>query len=320
MKSLSIITGFLGSGKTTLLNRLLKDPAMGNTAVLINELGAVGIDNLIVDEFDDDIVLLESGCVCCSVRDDLTLALLNLFDRSERGDVPTFEQAVLETTGVADPAGILQLLMADEDVCERYVLGNVVTLVDACFAPQNLTGIPEAARQVQMADRLVVSKTDLVSGEQSDQLRSRLRELNTVAPLLTSAYATPEDLFANTPQYSERPALPDHSHGTRFTTFQVRWEEAVEWSQLETWLEGLLSARGEDILRIKGVVNVAGEARPTVLQSVQHSAYEPMQLAKWPGGEPYSELTFIAQNFSQAAAYNSLRPFIGESLHACYGT
>ena len=320
MKTLSIITGFLGSGKTTLLNRLLKDPAMGNTAVLINELGAVGVDNLIVDEFDDDIVLLESGCVCCSVRDDLTASLLNLFDRGKRGDVPAFEQAVLETTGVADPAGILQLLMADEAVCERYVLGNVVTLVDACFAPQNLADIPEAARQVQMADRLVLSKTDLVTGGQSRQLRARLAELNTVALLLISADATPQELFASTSQHTLNPDLPDLSHGTRFTTFQVRWDEVVDWSQLEAWLEGLLSARGEDILRIKGIVNVAGESRPTVLQSGQHSAYAPMQLIGWPGGEPYSELTFIAQNFSQAAAYNSLRPFIGEPLHACRGT
>ncbi len=310
MSTLSIITGFLGSGKTTLLNRLLQDPRMDATAVLINELGDVGVDNLIVDEFDDEIVLLESGCVCCSVRDDLTASLLNLHSRSESGDIPSFDQAVLETTGIADPATILQLLMSDASVCERYRIGSVVTVVDACHGPENLHDIPEAARQVLMADRLVISKTDLVDTDRQRRLNEELKALNPIAPRFLSAEATPQQLFADVPRDRTRPDEADVHHDKRFATFQVSWDNAVDWSTIEAWIEGLLSARGDDIYRIKGLINVSGEARPTVFQSVQHSVYAPSYLSVWPEGRPRNDLTFIVQNFSKRAALASLRPFV----------
>ena len=310
MKTLSIITGFLGSGKTTLLNRLLRDPRMAATAVLINELGDIGIDNLIVDEFNDDIVLLESGCVCCSVRDDLTASLLNLFSASEQGEIPHFDQAVLETTGIADPASILQLLMSDKSVCERYRIGAVVAVVDACYGPENLEDIPEASRQVAMADRLVISKTDLVSEARERLVQKELEEINPIAPRYRSAEATPQQLFTGAPTHDVNSDLAGTLHGERFVTFQLGWDEAVDWSAIECWIEGLLSARGDDIYRIKGLVNIAGEDRPTVLQSVQHSVYAPSHLSTWPGGEPHTELTFIARHFSRKAALASLRPFV----------
>ncbi len=305
-----MISGFLGSGKTTLLNRLLQDPRMDSTAVLINELGEVGIDNLIVDQFDDDIVLLESGCVCCSVRDDLTASLLKLHHRGELGQIPPFEQAVLETTGIADLPSILQLLMSDKPVCERYRLGSVVTVVDACFGPANLRDIPEASRQVVMADRLVMSKTDLADDAGQAALRDSLRALNPGAPCFQSADVTPEQLFSHMPDHSDKPKLPHVHHDARFATFQVAWDHAVEWSAIETWIEGLLSARGDDVYRIKGLINVTRESRPTVFQSVQHSVYAPSYLTAWPGGKPYNELTFITQHFSRRAALASLRPFV----------
>lgn len=310
MKNLSIITGFLGSGKTTLLNRLLRDPQMEATAVLINELGDVGIDHLIVDEFDDDIVLLESGCVCCSVRDDLTASLLNLHDRGARGEIPEFKQAVLETTGIADPASILQVLMADEDVCSRYGIGSVITVADAVFGAENLDAIPEASAQVLMADWLVVSKTDLASGEQERRLRRKLREISATAPFLQSADATPEQLFSASASDIPRPEMAPAKHKERFQTFQLAWDDAVEWSAIENWIEGLLSARGDDIFRIKGILSIEGESQPTVFQSVQHSVYAPTRLTEWPGGKPHSDLTFITQHFSRTAALASLRPFL----------
>jgi len=316
LKKVSIITGFLGSGKTTLLNRLLRHPDMATAAVLINELGDVGVDNLIVDRLDEDVVLLESGCVCCSVRDDLTAALLRLHQRAESGELPDFDQVVLETTGIADPASILQLLMSDALICARYHLGTVTTVVDACFAPANIDAVPEAARQVLMADRLVISKSDMVEQSAIDSLRDRLANLNPTASRHLSEDVDPATLFDVTDQRDARIPSSLVNHGQRYSTFQLRWSEAVDWRDLETWIEGLLSARGEDLWRIKGLLNIRGEPQPLVFQSVQHSVYTPTKLAQWPGDGPRSELTFITRHFSRKAAIQSLRPFVRVSINA----
>jgi len=313
VKDVSIITGFLGSGKTTLLNRLLHHPAMRQTAVLINELGEVGVDHLIVDRLDDDIVLLESGCVCCSVRDDLALSLLRLHERSANGVMPEFAQVVLETTGIADPASILQLLMSDAEVCIRYRLGAVVTVVDACFGVGNFDAVPEAARQVALADRLVISKSDLVDVAELDRLRETLTQRNPAAGVTLTDRASPEMLFARSRTAAVPP--PPLGHGGRFCTYQLSWREPVDWASVETWLEGILSARGEDIWRIKGVLNVKGEEQPWLLQSVQHSVYAPQRLQRWPLGTPHTEITFVAQHFPRRAAIASLRPFMAVSIN-----
>lgn len=310
MSSLSIITGFLGSGKTTLLNRLLQHVDMARTAVLINELGEVGIDNLIVEQFDDDVVLLESGCVCCSVRDDLSASLLDLHTRSERGDIPEFDRAVLETTGIADPAAILQLLMADRDVCERYRYSTVVTVVDALYGPDNLHGLPEVSRQVLMADRLVLAKRDLVDTEAEQALRDRLSKLNPLAPCFDSDTVTPATLFSTDVANEVRTPVAATDHGNRFSTFHIGWQQAVDWAAIEAWAEGLLAARGEDIYRIKGLLNLKGESRPAVFQSVQHSVYARDYLKSWPQGSPHTDLVFITQDFTKRAALASLQPFV----------
>jgi len=314
VKKVSIITGFLGSGKTTLLNRLLRHPAMATTAVLINELGDVGVDNLIVDQLDEDVVLLESGCVCCSVRDDLTTSLLSLYDAATSGRLPEFEQVVLETTGIADPASILQLLMSDDQVCERYRVGTVITVVDGCFAAANLDSVPEAARQVLLADRLVISKSDIVGEPAIAALSSKLRELNPTAECCLSLAVDPASLFRSSDRTKETVPPDSVAHGGRFATFQLGWTEAVEWNAIETWIEGLLSARGEDLWRIKGLINIRGEHKALVFQSVQHSVYAPTQLPRWPDDHPRTELTFIARYFSRKAAIRSLRPFARVSV------
>ena len=348
MKPIAIITGFLGSGKTTLLNRLLRHPEMGATAVLVNEFGdvgvdnriasftlplgatinmdgtaimqgvatvfisqAYGVDNLIVDQLDEDVVLLESGCVCCDVRDDLTASLLSLHHRSARGDLPPFEQVVLETTGIADPAAILQLLMADALVCAHFRIANVITVVDACFATNNLVDVPEAPRQVLLADRLVIAKSDLVGEAAVTALRAQLASLNPAATIVTSEQASPATLLASETTHRpplSLPALTDH--GQRYSTFQIGWPQPVEWSRIAIWIEGLLGARGSDIWRIKGLLNLAGDTRPTILHSVQHSVYAPERLDAWPAPGPRTELTFITQHFSRKAARASLRPYV----------
>ncbi|NNM00012.1 MAG: GTP-binding protein, partial [Gammaproteobacteria bacterium] len=319
---LAILTGFLGSGKTTLLNRLLKDPDMAETAVLINELGEIGIDHLIVDAVDDDIVLLESGCVCCSVRDDFTAALLSLHHKRSEGLIPAFDLVVLETTGVADPAAILQTMMEDPLICERYCHGPVITVIDACYAGENLAAQPEARSQLMLADRLVLAKADLVEAGQRDELAGRLRASNHLAPLLDAATVaprtlfaplTPRDMLARLDQARSAAGTPAvqavqagfGGHTSQYSTFHIGWETPVPRSALETWLEGLLFARGDDILRIKGVVNLAGEARPVLLQSVRQSLYQPAFLSRWPAGRPRTDLVMIARHFTKTAALNS---------------
>jgi len=316
MITLSILTGFLGSGKTTLLNRLLRDPDMATTAVLVNELGDVGIDNLIVDRVDEDIVLLESGCVCCSVRDDLTSSLLALSARAERHEIPAFDHAVLETTGIADPGAILQLLMGDELICSHYRPGNVVTVVDACYALQNFDEIPEVTQQVLLADKLVLSKTDLVDGDRLRILRARLEGLNSMSPVYYSSDVSPADLFRTALELKPRKPIDVLRHANRYATFHIGWQEAVSWPAIETWIEGLLSARGQDLFRIKGIMNIKGEECPVVFQAVQHSVYKPSHLQSWPGGAPRTDLVFIAKNFTEEAALNSLKPFIDVAMDA----
>jgi len=188
----TVLTGFLGSGKTTLLNALLKHPDMGETAVLINEFGEVGLDHLLVEAIDDDIVLLNSGCLCCTVRGDLVTAMRDLFFKRVRGDVPEFSRVLIETTGLADPAPILHTLMTDALISSRYRLDGIVTTVDAVNAPDQLTSQPEAAKQAAVADRLVLTKTDLVDAAALAALKDRLHALNPAAPLLIADHGRVE--------------------------------------------------------------------------------------------------------------------------------
>lgn len=188
----TVLTGFLGSGKTTLLNALLKHPEMGETAVLINEFGEVGLDHLLVEAIDDDIVLLNSGCLCCTVRGDLVTAMRDLYFKRVRGQVPEFSRVLIETTGLADPAPILHTLMTDALISSRYRLDGIVTTVDAANGMDQLARQPESVKQAAVADRLVLTKTDLVEPETLSDLEGRLRALNPAAPLLRADHGRVE--------------------------------------------------------------------------------------------------------------------------------
>ncbi|KEZ71701.1 cobalamin biosynthesis protein CobW, partial [Pseudomonas syringae pv. syringae FF5] len=205
--ALNVITGFLGSGKTTLLKRLLADENMGDTALLINEFGDVGIDHLLVEEVAPDTVLLPSGCVCCTVRGELKDALLGLLERRNRGEIPAFRRVILETTGLADPAPILTTLSNDPQLRGRFHIGLIVTLVDACHATLQERLHPEWLAQVAAADRLLLSKTDLVDESVLDGLREHLQALNFSAPLLDTADVHSGDqLLLGEGMRSEEPA------------------------------------------------------------------------------------------------------------------
>jgi G3E family GTPase len=309
----AILTGFLGSGKTTLLNALLRKPGMSETAVLVNELGEIGVDQLLIEPVTDGVVLLDSGCVCCSVRDDLSASLASLLARRRVGSVPPFRRIVLETTGVADPGPIAQLVLGDEELAADIHLAGITTVVDALLGEDSLEKHAECSAQVAMADRLVLSKLDLADAGGVASLRRQLQAINALAPIVSSAIdATASDDLLVSNESSGIPVIhhPVYAnHAGRFTTFSLSWERPVEWSDFEAWLDGLLIARGEDILRLKGLLNVAGRDRPLVVQGVQHTIYPPAELATWPHGSPRSELVFITRDFSRTAALRSIEPF-----------
>ena len=312
-----ILTGFLGSGKTTLLNKLLASAGLADTAALINEFGEIGLDHLLVDTVDEEIILLESGCVCCSVRDNFITSLLTLHHKREQGTIPFFRRVILETTGIADPIAIHELILADNEVRSRYHCEKIHTVVDAVYGSSNLDTHIEAVKQVSVADQIFLSKTEISNQKQTRILGQRIQALNPAASVTRSMEPSfsPEALWRDDNKTSFSPGARrgqsggyggKASHDQRFSTFLLSWPEAVVWDDFTAWLEALLIARGDSIHRLKGLLKVAGEARPVVVQGVQHSFYPPTKLNKWPRGAAKTELVFITSDFNKQAAINSL--------------
>jgi len=306
---LVVLTGFLGSGKTTLLNRALADPSMRDTAVIVNEFGEIGIDHLLVESVVDDVVLLASGCVCCSAGDDLGAALASMLMRRNGGALLPFQRVVLETTGIADPGSVLQRLLSDGALAAQIRVQAVVTVVDAVFGEAAMGRYPESASQVAMANRLVISKLDLIEPSRIDSLLHCLQSVNPVARIRFSGRdepaahdvlfgdadsgLDPNAIFSLTHRPFHQRAARDHTN--RYSTYCLSWDEPTDWRDFKAWLEGLLIARGDSILRMKGVLQVAG----------QHALYPPKELASWPQEARRSELVFITRDFSRAAALRS---------------
>jgi G3E family GTPase len=326
-----ILTGFLGSGKTTLLRRLLADPALADTAVIINELGEVGLDQLLVREVTEDVVLLGSGCLCCTVRDDLVSTLAELDGLRRRGEIAPFSRAVVETTGLADPAPIVQALLGEKRLAGAFRLGQVVTTVDGLNFEATLAGHREARQQLDLADRLVLTKCDLLDADRRESLLSRLAALNPHAAVCTSGGDDDaiDALFAPVPmQWRAKPravAHGDHGdhgghghhahadvHDGTIGTFVVALPRPVHWDAFVEWIELLLFGRGDSILRVKGLLNVAGDERPVIVQGVQHVLYPPEHLPAWP--DPHARegwIVFIARNLTRSSIETSLRSLLG---------
>jgi len=328
----TLLTGFLGAGKTTLLNRLLRHPGLADTAVLINEFGEIGLDHLLVERLDGDTVLLNAGCLCCTVRGDLVRALRDLAVRIEQGHA--IRRVVVETTGLADPAPILQTLMSDPLVLYRYRLDGVVTLVDAATGMATLDSQPEAVKQAAVADRLVMTKTDLAPPEQVAALRARLRALNPGAPLLVALQGAIEpEALLDCGLYDATRKHPDvrrwldaeawhgehghhhhhhdvSRHDARIHSFCLTFDEPLPWDGLATWLEVLTMTRGESVLRIKGILNLAGRERPVAIHGVQHLFHPPVELAAWPPDDDRrSRIVFILRDLDRATVEKGLRAF-----------
>ena len=321
----TVITGFLGAGKTTLLNHLLKQEAMAGCAVLVNEFGEIGIDHLLVEKLDENTVLLNAGCLCCTMRGDLSRALRELLPRARRDEI---RRVVVETTGLADPAPILATLMSDAVAASAYRLDGIVTVVDAVNGAAHLDAQQEAVRQVAVADRIVLSKTDLGDGE---ALRGRLRRLNPGAPVLVAAHgAVDAGALLGAGLFDAGSKIPDvrgwldaeayasehahahdvNRHDERIAAFCLTFDQPLHWQGVATWLDMLVATRGESLLRVKGILNVVGQERPVVVHGVQHLFHPPALLAGWPEGDARcSRLVFITRDLPRDVIEEGLRAF-----------
>jgi G3E family GTPase len=265
----TIITGLLGSGKTTVLNHLLRQPSLADTVVIVNEFGAVGLDHLLIEQAIEDAVLLKNGCICCTVRGDIADTLDVLWQRRESGELPPFRRIAIETTGLADPAPVAHALLAEPDARYACRLDGIVTTVDALHGPLQLERQPEARRQVAMADRILLTKTDLATADQIAATEARIAALNANASIrrIIAGAVDPADVFDLGP-----------GDGSSDTRLEQRLDRPVAWQSLQRWLESVLSVRGDSVLRLKGLVWLQGETRPIVLQGVHHVLHPPVYL------------------------------------------
>ncbi|GAC1346677.1 MAG: GTP-binding protein [Acetobacteraceae bacterium] len=305
----TIVTGFLGSGKTTMLNALLRRPQLADTVVIVNEFGEVGLDHLLIEQAIENTVLLKNGCICCTVRGDVADTLETLWRQRARGDIPPFARIAIETTGLADPGPVAHALVAGPGDSYACRLDGIVTTVDSVHGARQLARHPEARRQVSLADRILLTKTDLAPDTAA--LEAALTRLNPAAPRtrLAAGNADPADIFGLGPQAAARAWLRTH-HGTHdhvpgghlqeggIGTVLLTHDRPLAWPALTLWLDSVLSLRGNEVLRLKGLVQVEGEPGPVVLQGVHHVLHPVTRLPAWPDGERRTQLVLITQGLS----------------------
>jgi G3E family GTPase len=324
----TVVTGFLGSGKTTLLNHLLRQPALARAAVLVNEFGEIGLDHLLVERLDESTVLLNAGCLCCSVRGDLARVLREMLPRARRDEIG---RIVIETTGLADPAPILATLLGDPVVASAYRLDGVVTVVDAVNGMAHLDLQEEAVRQVAVADRIVISKADLAD---AGAVRERVLGLNPGAKVAEVAFGKVDPGFIlHAGVFDPATKIPDvagwlneasfeagvdhhhhhhdrNRHDARIGAFCITLDQPVDWQGLAMWLQMLVASRGEQLLRVKGILNVKGRDTPVAVHAVRHLLHPPVVLGGWPEGDPRtSRLVFITRDLPRAVVEDGLRAF-----------
>jgi len=332
---LTVLTGFLGAGKTTLLNRWLKDPALAETAVIINEFGEVGLDHLLVEYVGDNMVLLQSGCLCCTMRGDLVDALETLL-RDLDNRRCNFRRVLLETTGLADPAPVLHTAMVHPYLLLRYRLDGVVTVVDAVNGEATLDGHAEAVKQAAMADRLVLTKTDLADNAQVSAITARLHALNPAAPILDAAKgeATAARIL-NSGLYDPNKKIPDvkkwlaaeayaaehdhhhhhhdvNRHDEHISSFVLTTDAAIPAGTLDMFLELLRATHGDKLLRLKGIVKLAEMPEtPVVVHGVQHVFHPTARLERWPDDDRRTRLVFITRDLAESTVHALFDAFLG---------
>jgi 3-dehydroquinate synthase len=306
---ITVLTGFLGSGKTTLLNRLLRAPELADTAVIINEFGEIGLDHLLVDSVDGEMIVLKSGCVCCTLRSDLESAIRALLAKRDKGEIPSFKRIVIETTGLADPAPIMQLPLANPLISHFCTFEGVATTVDALHAERQLAEHGEARNQVAHADRILITKSDLVPDAMA-KLRETLDALNIDAPrylIETDSLDVAAILPKRAPSAMDRARAwinlkapvngaprPMHSqHGGGIEALCLESEKPVNWDVLQSWLAQMRAQFGAQLLRAKGIVAIEGADFPLVIHGVHHVFHPPVRLERWPSEWSGSKLVLI---------------------------
>jgi G3E family GTPase len=297
----TVITGFLGAGKTTLLRRFLATPEGHGTAVIVNEFGAIGIDDALVRASADETVLLGNGCVCCNTRSDLQIAMRGLVADRERGVVPPFTRIVIETSGLADPSPILQTFATDQALGAEFYLELVVAVVDAATGDSTLRWSTEARKQVILADRLVLTKTDLVAKAAADGLLARLRDMSPRAGIDIAVAGALDPACLIEPGDADRTGfIAEAAHSDGIVSFVIREDAPLAWQSFARTMETLIALRGPDLLRVKGLLHVDGCRGPVVVQFVQHLAHPPVELAAWPNADHSSRLVFITRNIAES--------------------
>lgn len=330
----TLVTGFLGAGKTTLLNHLLRDGAAGRIAVIVNEFGEAGLDHDLIEASAEDVILMESGCICCTIRSDLARTLTDLHDRQKRGDL-YFDRVVIETTGLADPGPIHHTLMMEPNVSRVFVLDGIVTAMDAVLGVATLDRHAEAQAQAAMADLIVLTKTDLATNAQIDRLHVSLDRLNPRATRIRAdqGRVSPGCLFdlsagrtsgdsaaalawlgmqpdplAGLSGFSPKPgaaALPGfpstathHTRDNTIVTASITIEVPIPAPVFDFWLDMLVGLQGDSILRLKAIVHIEGGLHPFVLHGVQHILEPPVPLKDWPADDTISRIVLIARDMS----------------------
>ncbi|MFL4995505.1 MAG: CobW family GTP-binding protein [Microvirga sp.] len=347
---LTILTGFLGSGKTTLLNRLLKDPALQDTVVIMNEFGEIGLDHLLVETIDEGMVLLSAGCLCCTVRGDLIATLEDLLRKRDNDRILPFKRVIIETTGLADPAPILHAVLYHPYLSMRYAVEGVVTAVDAVNGSATLNAHREAVKQAAVAERIVITKADLVQDQESlTRLRERLHQLNPGAALLEASAPAEaviagglfglDGKIADVAEWLKTEAVEaaereshahqhghHHHHGhdhhhhhhdvnrhdERIRAFCLTSDQPIRQGTLDMFLDLLRSSQGSKLLRVKGLVALAEDPEhPVVIHGVQHVVHVPAVLPSWPSEDRRSRIVFIVDDLERETVEKLWNAFLG---------
>ncbi|RXF75527.1 CobW family GTP-binding protein [Hansschlegelia zhihuaiae] len=310
---LTVLTGFLGAGKTTLLNRLLRDPALADAAVLVNEAGEIAVDHLLVEHVADGVVALAGGCLCCSLRGDLIATLEDLLRARDNGRIPPFARLVLETSGLADPGPIFQTLILHPYLAMRYRLASLVAVADATNAPKTVEDHPDARRQIAMADMVAISKTDLAAPEDLARTRALIAKLAPLASIVDATEIDAAQLVAEAPIRARDLTAAPTGHGA-ISTVSLASEAALTRASYDLFVELLRSAHGPKLLRLKGLVKIAEEPdRPLVLQGVRHIFAEPRFLDAWPDGDARTRLVAIGENLAPDLLAGLYAAFAGQA-------
>jgi len=326
---ISVLTGFLGSGKTTILTSLIKQKQMANAAIIINEFGEVGLDHDLIETTDENVIELQNGCICCTIQDDLKTTLLNLLKKMEKGEISPFNHVIIETTGLADPVPIIHTLMTSLDLQRIYSIDGVITVVDAINGDSTYNAHEEAVKQTAFADIIILSKTDIADKEKVNSLTKRIKAINpkvtiiesdknslSVSKLLGLNDYNPQNKDWNVREWLdiEKNKSSNHSHyhhdhhnhehdvnrhGDNIETFAMVTSQPVSMTAVNFFLELLMSQMGENILRIKGILNIKGQSYPAVIHGVQHIFHPLEWLGKWPSEDKQSRLVFITKNIKK---------------------